>query len=204
MTESPGGLVALRNLEALDNVALRTLTAALGQLAGRQHPPWILATYRNGDAPLGEDQRRQIERFGAVELRLPSLRERPEDIAVLAGELVRRHRRDPSVHLSGEALSALRRLPWPGNVRQLEAVIRSLAASRLGEITAACLPPELRVEGSQRQLTPIEQLEFEAIAKALQHSNGNKVQAAKMIGLSRSTIYRKMRAYGIEDHATFF
>ena len=77
-------------------------------------------------------------------------------------------------------------------------------ASRVGEITAADLPAEVRSRSVRRSLSPIDQMECDAIIGALHDAAGNKVAAAKMIGLSRSTIYRKIRAYGIDRDASFF
>jgi transcriptional regulator of acetoin/glycerol metabolism len=108
------------------------------------------------------------------------------------------------VHLSPDAISQLARASWPGNVRQLESVVSASIASRVGGVSAAQLPAEVRSQPRRRSLSPIDQLECDAIARALHQANGNKVEAARSIGLSRSTIYRKIRAYGIDPDVAFF
>ena len=108
------------------------------------------------------------------------------------------------VHMSADAVGALSRALWPGNIRQLDDVIRAVTASRVGEISAADLPAQVRSQSVRRSLSTIDQLECEAIMNALDQAAGNKVVAARMIGLSRSTIYRKIRAYGLDRDAAFF
>jgi transcriptional regulator of acetoin/glycerol metabolism len=86
---------------------------------------------------------------------------------------------------------------WPGNVDQLVAVLRKVVARRRsGVIGVRDLPPECRVT-SKRVLTPLESLECDAIVEALVDASGNKVEAARRLAMSRATIYRKIRDYGI-------
>jgi transcriptional regulator of acetoin/glycerol metabolism len=86
---------------------------------------------------------------------------------------------------------------WPGNVDQLVAVLRKVVARRRsGLIGVRDLPPECRVT-SKRVLTPLESLECDAIVEALMDTSGNKVEAARRLAMSRATIYRKIRDYGI-------
>jgi transcriptional regulator of acetoin/glycerol metabolism len=139
-----------------------------------------------------------------VTLRLPSLHEHPDDIPLIVRRLVATHARGRDVRLAGDTIRELSRANWPGNVRQLEEVVRSLVASRVGEITVSDLPADVRSRSVRKALSPIDQLECDAIIGALHDAAGNKVAAAKLIGLSRSTIYRKIRAYGIDRDASFF
>ena len=193
-------VIVLRHVDALSDVAARTLGSWIERALGRDSP-WILATCACAAESMGLAQRLLVERFSGVVLRLPALHERPDDIQAVVVDLVAKHSRGRDVHLAPDAVRALGRTSWPGNIRQLEDVIRSLLASRVGEVTAADLPGDVRSRARRRWLSPLEQLKCEAIVDALQASDGNKARAARMIGLSRSTMYRKIRAYGIEGDA---
>jgi transcriptional regulator of acetoin/glycerol metabolism len=86
---------------------------------------------------------------------------------------------------------------WPGNVDQLAAVLRRIVAKRRsGVIELRDLPPECWATG-KRVLTPLESLECDAIVQALLDAGGNKGEAARRLAMSRATIYRKVRDYGI-------
>ena len=86
---------------------------------------------------------------------------------------------------------------WPGNVDQLVAVLRKVMATRRsGVIEVRDLPPEC-LTTTRRMLTPLESLECDAIVQALLDSGGNKVEAARRLAMSRATIYRKIREFGI-------
>jgi transcriptional regulator of acetoin/glycerol metabolism len=91
----------------------------------------------------------------------------------------------------------LSRLPWPGNVAQLRRVLlETVARQRFGLINADKLPPECR-SVTRRKLTQMEALERDAIVRSLEENSGNKLEAALALGMSRATIYRKMKEYGI-------
>ena len=102
-------------------------------------------------------------------------------------------------------VQALARVEWPGNLRQLEAVLhRALARRRAGTVTLDDLPAEVRAATHRPNLTTMEQRECEAIAEALAAHDGNKVAAAESLGISRSTLYRKLDAYGLNlDRRTY-
>jgi sigma-54 dependent transcriptional regulator, acetoin dehydrogenase operon transcriptional activator AcoR len=99
--------------------------------------------------------------------------------------------------MSPEAMRVLTHNRWPGNVDQLVAVLRKIVARRrIGVIELGDLPPECR-STTKRMLTPLESLECDAIVEALLDSGGNKVEAARSLAMSRATIYRKIRDFGI-------
>ena len=196
-------VVLLRHLEAISDHSLRELGAFVGELRAAG-TPWIVATLCCADGVITAEQQRVIGRFDGIALPIPNLQDRPDDIAAIVRYLLARHPRARMVHLSDEAISELSRASWPGNIRQLDDVIRSIAASRVGEISVADLPIDVRSRSVRRSLSTIDQLECEAIMKALSQADGNKVVAARTIGLSRSTIYRKIRAYGLDPDAAFF
>ena len=104
--------------------------------------------------------------------------------------------KDLSVSVS--AANQLARHPWPRNVVQLrETLAKIVATKRTGTIELADLPPECMAVG-RRTLTPLEALERDAITRALDDHNGNKALAAEHLGMSRATIYRKIRGYNID------
>jgi len=94
-------------------------------------------------------------------------------------------------------MQLLLRTPWPGNAEQLWQVLRRVVLHRrTGSIRPDDLPPECRTV-SRRLLSPLESMERDAIVQSLLDSAGNKVKAAESLGMSRATIYRKIREYGI-------
>ena len=98
---------------------------------------------------------------------------------------------------SPEAMQLLVRYSWPGNTEQLRQVLRRVVQHRrTGLILPADLPPECRTV-SRRLLSPLEAMERDAIVQSLLDFAGNKVKAAKSLGMSRATIYRKIHEYGI-------
>ncbi len=146
-------------------------------------------------------------RLAAITLRVPPLRERPQDIHLLAGHFLssyaRRYaRRAPQ--LSGEALAALSRYPFPGNVRELESEMARLAAlSPPGAVIPEdALSPRIRMEGAAapaKDLGPMSlaEMERQLIRTALQHTQGNRTRAAQVLGISREGLRTKMLRLGI-------
>jgi DNA-binding NtrC family response regulator len=159
--------------------------------------PLVVSTLVPGDrtvpGPLDHRLRTQV-------ITLPPLRGRPEDIAGIAEALIRRHASGASrPRIVPSALRLLMRYPWPGNVRELEAlVIRLLADGRSHDLT----PMDLAELGSGsplgRTLGNLETLERDAIVRALRDADANKTHAAVALGMSRSTLYRKIAHYGID------
>ena len=126
-------------------------------------------------------------RLNLIELTLPPLRERPDDIAPLA-----RHFLKPGKQLSTDALEALQRHPWPGNVRELKNSIQRaclLAAGAQIQARDLCLPP---AASSVSAGTTDNEPDRAAIEAALQRAAGNVSQAAAELGLSRQALYRRM------------
>jgi DNA-binding NtrC family response regulator len=141
-------------------------------------------------------------RLNTVEVHLPPLRERREDIPVLAGHFLSRHAaryRRPIHGLDPSALQALLQYSWPGNVRELEhAMERAVLMCRTKEIQ----PADLGLSAARLQDQNLEELSLEGvesilIRKALQRFQGNVSQAAEALGLSRGALYRRMEKYGL-------
>jgi transcriptional regulator with AAA-type ATPase domain len=128
---------------------------------------------------------------------VPPLRHHLDDLEPLVAHLLGRLVGGARLTMSAAALNQLRRLPWPGNVDQLRQVlVGATRHRRSGEIGIEDLPAQTR-SASRYQLTPLESLERDAIVEALDAAAGSKVRAAAALGLSRATIYRKIKAYGI-------
>lgn len=196
-------IVLLRHFETLTDQQLREFGSLLN-LSTRTPQPWVLCTANGNVEELSSGQRRLINKLDAITLTVPDLEARRDDIPLIVRDIVARLPRSGSVHFAADAIKKLVTAAWPGNIRQLESVVRSSIASRIGEITSAHLPIEVRPRPKVRSLSTIDQLECEAIMQALNDARGNKVEAARNIGLSRSTIYRKIRAYGIDPDSAFF
>jgi two-component system NtrC family response regulator len=145
-------------------------------------------------------------RIATVVMQLPPLRSRPEDILLLAqnfaSRLSRRYGRE--ITLARSALEALLTYTFPGNVRELESLVESVAA------VSECNPqivtdkdlrplfqdqPMRPLEATSGQPIAMDQMERLAIERALRLSQGNRTQAASMLGISRDTLYRKLRQY---------
>ncbi|NKB82687.1 MAG: response regulator [Nitrospirales bacterium] len=137
-------------------------------------------------------------RLNVIEIQLPPLRERKEDIPLLADALLKRYKEK---EISPTALGLLMDYQWPGNVRELENVIERAATLTQGtQITVEDLPHTIREMGGERQtiesgaehFLPLEKLEQRYIARILEKTEGNKYQAARILGIDRKTLYRKL------------
>ena len=150
------------------------------------------------DGKLREDL---LYRLNTVEIRLPPLRDRRDDIADLAGVfLVRAAHGRPPRKLSASAMEALLAHTWPGNVRELEHVIERATLLAAGdEITADDLMLRGRTDGAPPRLEEmtLEQVERYLIERALAAQGGNVSEAARVLGLSRSALYRRLASLGV-------
>jgi DNA-binding NtrC family response regulator len=140
-------------------------------------------------------------RIRTVELRLPPLRERREDLLPLAETFriqhVRRYRKDV-LGFDAAAVRALERHSWPGNVRELDhAVERAVLLARGDRITAVDLGLEGAPKSRGLEEMTLEEVEEHLIRKALDRYGGNVSQAADALGLSRSALYRRLEKHGL-------
>jgi len=146
-------------------------------------------------------------RLNVGAIRLPPLRERPEDVEPLVRHFIDVCNQKLGRSVAGvspRVLDLLLRYAWPGNVRELANVIeRALVVARGTVILPEHLPPlllEQRVEATKRHGTgelSLEAAERDQILRALQASGGKRIEAARLLGLSRRTLYRKLDRYGI-------
>ena len=164
----------------------------------------ISATNTDLRAAIAAGQFREdlLFRLNTVEIHLPALRERREDIPALAGHFLARYAsryRRPIQGLEPSALQALMQHCWPGNVRELDHTLeRAVLMCRSSEIK----PADLGLGASHPQDQNLEALSLEdvesvLIRKALQRFHGNVSQAAEALGLSRGALYRRMEKYGL-------
>jgi DNA-binding NtrC family response regulator len=175
----------------------------------------VCATHRDLRAEVEAGRFREDLYFRLVvyPIQLPALRDRVEDIPLLVGHFLRTLTSDVGrqVHrISPEVLEAMARHRWPGNVRELQNVVhRSLLACRGDEITLSDLPPDIRELGLpslglavvpnghahphvESEILPLRELERRAIQRALRATQGSVGKAAKLLGIGRATLYRRI------------
>jgi len=130
-------------------------------------------------------------RLNVVPLKLPPLRERQADIPLLLAHFLEqaRNRGQRAMSFSPQAVDLMLRYPWPGNVRELQNAVHYALAGCHGEVAGpADLPQEIRRSSTPRGPAP--KLNFAVVAAALKQCGGNKVKAAKLLGVGRATLYR--------------
>ena len=141
-------------------------------------------------------------RLNVFAIKLPSLRERTEDIPLLAihfiHEYAEREKRPP-VYLNKEAIQLLQQHSWRGNIRELKNIMqRAVILTDNGEISAAGLPYDIQRESKTGPVSlSLAHAEKNHIEKVLRHTQGNKTKAAELLGIGLTTLYRKMDEYNI-------
>ncbi|HEY7679193.1 MAG TPA: sigma-54 dependent transcriptional regulator [Terriglobia bacterium] len=175
------------------------------------HARIIAATNRNLQVAIQQGSFRKdlYFRLNVVSITLPPLRERKADLPLLAEQILRHlsasrrddHGKAPFV-LSSEALDRLLAYDWPGNVRELENCLERAVTLGSGPIIQVSdlpsnvqVPPAVGAEGFPESVIPLEEMERQAILRALAGAGGDKLQAARLLGIGKTTLYRKLRAY---------
>ena len=156
----------------------------------------------NDEVAAGRFREDLLFRLNTIELHLPPLRERREDIGALAMHFLRKHGdryRKPVKGFDAPAMQQLLEHPWPGNIRELGHAIERAVLLASGDLVRAAdlalrspAPSSTKLED-----LPLEDVERLLIKKALERHQGNVSQAAKALGLSRSALYRRIAAYGL-------
>ena len=168
----------------------------------------LAATSRNLPDEIREGRFREdlFYRLCVVPIILPPIRQRREDIPLLAAHFLKKHsvRGSKRIHgFSDEALDALVKHDWPGNVRELEnAIERAIVLAKADVITPGdllCYGPVMKPAADVDNLSPLANVEMEHIARALRHHAGNRTAAAKTLGIDRKTLWRKIHAYGLDN-----
>lgn len=183
----------LQRIDLLSADAIRRLVPMLGSAVARGTR--CVVTYTCGalsDASVLPD-------LDAERLRLPPLRERLGDLPALVAARLGDRRVAP------EVVQLFLRLPWPGNIRELYAVLeRMVTHAPRGKLGLGEVPAEVRSSAPRRPLTRFEQAEIHAVLDAMAETGGNKRDAATLLGISRSTLYRKLQNAGIDLENTVF
>lgn len=153
-------------------------------------------------------------RLNVVRIALPSLAERRDDITMLAHHFLQKYAKQ-SLHVRGfapDTMALLKRYHWPGNVRELEnAVERAMSLSHGPLLLPEDLPESVRsepdqagtskgspLEMDQEVLLTLDEVEKRHLARVLKETKGNKVKAAKILGIDRRTLYRMAERFGLE------
>ena len=148
-------------------------------------------------------------RINVVEIKVPPLRDRVDDIPLLVMEFLNEFsvREKKKLSITDEVLDVFRSYHWPGNIRQLKNIIeRAVVLARTDRITLRELPDELRPAKkfnplpratTKTELKTLKELEQQAIINALKECNGNKSKAAKILGISRKAFYKRLKEYNI-------
>ncbi|MBI4461925.1 MAG: sigma-54-dependent Fis family transcriptional regulator [Acidobacteria bacterium] len=171
----------------------------------------IAATNRDIDVAIREGQFRKdlYYRLNVVTLKIPPLRERKSDIPLLVNHFVERFSdaARPVKGISEEAMARLMNYDWPGNIRELENVIERAVALGSGPIIHTVdLPSNLQSSpvpdssGLPREgILPLHELEKRTILRAIEELGGDKLLAARMLGIGKTTLYRKLKEYELES-----
>jgi len=154
-------------------------------------------------------------RLNVLSLRIPALRERRQDIPLLIGHFLERMTRTSGQEkvLSDDALKAMLAYDWPGNVRELENCLERTYAFTSGptihtmdlprEIANLPVPQSSNGNGNgngQSKMVPIAELEKQTILRAIMELNGDKLQAARLLGIGKTTLYRKLKDYAAQEY----
>jgi two-component system, NtrC family, response regulator AtoC len=175
----------------------------------------IAATNRDLDAEYrnGTFRKDLYFRLNVVTVHLPALRERRSDIPMLAHWFLDRYAPGHPIPITSAAMKALLQYEWPGNVRELENCIeRAIALGDRRTIDSGDLPPAIGSASASTEMihgrpsstvssTDLEDIERDTIRRVFQQAKGDKTLAGKMLGISRATLYRKLKRYNIEGRA---
>src|SRR6266404_4361539 len=167
----------------------------------------LAATNRDLDVAVqnGSFRRDLYFRLNVLALRVPPLRERKQDIPVLVGHFLERIERTGNIRrsITDEALHRMLDYDWPGNVRELENCLERACAMNSGPVihlidlgTSLQAPRPMETTASGNGLASLADLEKRAILGALQRTHGDKLQAADLLGIGKTTLYRRLKEYG--------
>jgi transcriptional regulator of acetoin/glycerol metabolism len=190
------GMLVIRHVDALNARRVRELAAMLQEARAAGQPERLRVAVTLDRSRANADLTALLRFFpGTVEV--PPLRHHIEDVGELVPFFLAKLSQQGRLSCSPAALQLLLRHNWPGNTEQLWQVLRQVVQlRRAGPIMPKDLPPECWTV-SRRVLSPLESIERDAIVQALLDHDGNKVGAARALGMSRATIYRRIHEYGI-------
>jgi DNA-binding NtrC family response regulator len=210
--ETPPGTLYYAEVSALDSSRQQELVKRLSELgasSGEAAPRIIGGVTRARASPWEGSPLSRL--FGSMETQhvvLPPLRERGRDVVILAehfAEQVRLARGDAALRITGNAVDALSRYAWPGNVDELRfAILHAASLCEDSIIRVADLPPGIGLSltgatdssGTRVQVQSLEDMELAYILRVLGAAGGNKASAARLLGVDRTTLYRKLQRSG--------
>jgi transcriptional regulator of acetoin/glycerol metabolism len=192
LIDDPVDTLVIRRVDRLGRAGIRTLTVVLGEVRRAADPPWLAVTV-TPDIEIDAE----LLAFFPRTVTVPPLRRHVQDLSDLVPLFLDRLSGGGRLTCSPAAMHLLMRADWPGNVAQLYRVLKQVTKRRrTGIIQPADLPAEYRAI-TRRPLNRYETVERDAIVRSLEDADGNKARAAKLLGISRATIYRKIHEYGI-------
>jgi transcriptional regulator of acetoin/glycerol metabolism len=200
-----GTPVIFRHLDALENSVAQRAADHLAAAPTLLARGLVLGTAgAQGSKTLEPGHQALLDQVAVGRIDMPNLRERKQDLRQLLHTFERKYASAVNISYTQGAYTALSRAPWPGNLRQLDSVMRGVfSLGRRTEVTVDQLPPAIAAYARRRDLTMLEQLEVDGIINALIRCFGNKVLAAEMLGISRSTLYRKISGYKLDEERLF-
>ncbi|MCS5720131.1 hypothetical protein N1027_18525 [Herbiconiux sp. CPCC 205763] len=179
--------VIVRGVETLDAHTVDGVKSLVETTTGRGPVLFTLSAQSREEAEV------QGSRLGMSVIWVPALRDRIADVPALWHVFAEQIAPGAGLELRADALELLRTYRWPGNLKELRSVLEQLSITgKRGAVLPGDLPQAMQ---GTRVLSMIERVELEAIRKALQEADGNRSKAAEILGLSRATVYRKMKAY---------
>jgi transcriptional regulator with AAA-type ATPase domain len=190
LIDDPVDTLVIRHVDQLTPDGLQDLVDVLEEVHKSPEPPWVAITLTLDTEDLGD-----LLAFFPRTVHIPPLRRHVEDLSELVPLLL--SKLSAQLTCSPAAMHLLMRASWPGNVPQLRQVLKSVAQRRrAGAIQPSDLPAEYRAV-ARRPLNRLESMERDAIVHSLEDTDGNKIKAARLLGMSRATLYRKIHEYGI-------
>jgi transcriptional regulator of acetoin/glycerol metabolism len=190
LIDDPVDTLVIRHVDLLTADGLKALIDVLDEVQAAPKPPWVVITSTVDVDDLGE-----LLAFFPRTVHIPPLRRHVEDLNELVPLLL--SKLSAQLTCAPAAMHLLMRASWPGNVPQLRQVLKYVAQRRrAGAIQPADLPAEYRAV-ARRPLNRLESMERDAIVHSLEDTAGNKIKAARLLGMSRATLYRKIHEYGI-------
>ncbi|TCO54972.1 sigma-54-dependent Fis family transcriptional regulator [Actinocrispum wychmicini] len=190
LIDDPVDTLVIRHVDQLAPAAVQSLVAVLAEVRSAPKPPWVAVTLTSDT----EDLAPLLALFPRT-VQIPPLRRHVEDLSELVPLLL--SRLSGQLTCSPAAMHLLMRASWPGNVPQLCQVLKYVGQRRrVGPVQPSDLPAEYRAV-ARRPLNRLESMERDAIVHSLEDTDGNKIKAARLLGMSRATLYRKIHEYGI-------
>ncbi len=161
------------------------------------------------EVKLGNFREDLYYRLNIIYIKIPPLREHPEDIEILVDHFIRKHQGVYNTSISEEAMRKLINYNWPGNIRELENVIQRAIVMAQGSLISSEHIPELQTQSkptsedyfSEKNLSlkdALHDLEKNMIIRALEKTNGNRTKAAELLGINRRLLFTKMNQYNID------